>query len=163
MGGGGGVALLLNHGVTGIWGRTQEEDECISCNTDTVAIEPLFEGWSIGLTVTHTLLPCRGHIVKPPSWFFMPQIRREVKKHHRLCHQSQGREYICYSHCYFHWNVWTQFSENKSGSFLQWRYHVTGPCSKRRKGATSCTAEANNRRTRQGWKVVWIKERDIHQ
>lgn len=112
----------------------------------------------------HTLCCHAGDTkFKPHSWFFMPQIRREVKKHHRLCLQIQGREYICYNHRYFCWNVWTQFSENKSGSFLQWRYHVTGPCSKRRKGATSCTAEANNRRTRQGWKIVWIKEKDIHQ
>lgn len=96
---------------------------------------------------------------KSQSWFFMPQIRKEVKKHCRLCLQIRGRKYICYNHRYFCWKVWTKFSENKSGSFLQWCYRVTGPCSKRRKGATSCTAEANNRRTRQGLKGCVIKKK----
>lgn len=28
----------------------------------------------------------------------MPQIRKEVKKHCRLCLQIRGREYLCYIH-----------------------------------------------------------------
>lgn len=91
----------------------------------------------------------------------MPQIRKEVKKHCRLCLQIQGRECICYNHRYFCRKVWTRFSENKSGSFLQWRYCITGPRSKRRKGAVSCTAEANNRRTRQGLKGC-VNKRKTH-
>lgn len=48
-----------------MWSRTQEEDdECISCNIGTIAIEPAFQGLVYWPDNDTHLLPCRGHIVK---------------------------------------------------------------------------------------------------
>ena len=159
-----GFVLLFNLRVRWIWGRTTGGRWRVFImqhryNSNKITRSGLAY-WPDG--DTHYVAMQKTHSSNLNLGFSCPRSEKKRRNTVDCAFKSEEGNYVCYNHRYFCWKVWTRFSENKSGSFLQWCYRVTGPCSKRRKSATSHTAaEANNRRTRQDVKGC-VKKRRKH-
>lgn len=113
----GGFTLLFKLRGGGGGGRIQEEgDECSSCNKETTGVKPP----PPALLGPHGDTCCHAGDAefRFQSCFFMPPIRKHGKKYCRFLPSNQRRGIHVTTITTFA-EVCTQYSENKSGSFLQ--------------------------------------------